>query len=241
MRSFPRIVVWGLATLLTASPGFASPSPGDPPQSSGGKGQDIKASWSLGGGNMRLGKGARISVFDAIDGASGTSGDFQHQWTGGIRVEGDNGGWWRAGGEFAVTSVDSPVTLTNGYVTRQQTIHFMEGTISVLGIAQIPLPFVQPYAGLGPTLLITGTKENIGLSLGAQFVAGARLFFGKQVYVFAEARYQALAGRTYHFNTFGVQEGEFPTVTARVTGSFTALVFGGGIRLTAKPGHKKTS
>jgi hypothetical protein len=240
MRSFSRIVVWGLAALLVASAAFAAPQSGDPPRSSGGRLQNLKVSLALSGGNMRLGSGARISVSDAIDGASGTSGDFRHQWTGGLRFEGDNGGWWRAGVELAVTSVDSPITLGNGYVTRQQTLHFMEGTVSALAMGQIPLPYVQPYAGLGPTLLIAGPKEDLRLAPGLQFVAGARLLFGQHVYAFAEARYQALAGRTYHFNSMGVQEGDFSTVTARVRGSFTALVFGGGIRLTPKPHPKKT-
>ena len=181
-------------------------------------------------GNIHIGQGARMTVRDVTTGSSGVSAEFRPQFVVGGKLDVYSDGLLGLAFDGSFTSVESPVTTTNGSAVQRRTITYMDSALSVLAIVRGRWRVVKPYGGLGPSMLIVHANEQGGfkLSAGMLFMAGTQLWVSRKAFGFAEGRYHLLADRHYSFDSFGVQDGPFPTTTVTVSGSYWSFVVGAG-------------
>jgi hypothetical protein len=192
--------------------------------------KDVRGGVSFYFGNTRIGQGARMTVRDVTNDSSGVSAEFRPQFVVGGRVEAYGDGLLGLAFDGSFTSVESPVTTTNGSAVQRRTITYMDSALSILAIVRGKWRVVKPYGGLGPSMLIVHANEQGGfkLSAGMLFMAGTQLWVSRKAFGFAEARYHLLADRHYSFDSFGVQDAPFPTTTVTVSGSYWSFVAGAG-------------
>lgn len=194
---------------------------------------ETAATVALFGGNITMGSGASLRLKDALEGSSGVSGVFRPRFNIGLRIEGHRR-WFGIALETSSTLVESPVTMIRwGVPQSRRTIRYMETGGSVLAMVRGPLPVLQPYAGVGPSVLVNhaDSEGGVGLTAGLLLVAGIEVSAGRRLFGFAEARRSLLPSRDYSFNAFGIQDGLLPTLAATVSGSHSSIVFGLGLRL----------
>jgi hypothetical protein len=192
--------------------------------------KDIPGGISLYGGNSYLGEGVRLTVRDVTNGSSGVSAEFRPKFVVGARVEAYGDGLLGLAFDGSFTSVESPVTTTNGSAVQRRTITYMDSALSILAVVRGKWRVVKPYGGLGPSMLIVHANEQGGLKLsaGMLFMAGTQLWVSRKAFGFAEGRYHLLADRHYSFDSFGIQDAPFPTTTVTVSGSYWSFVVGAG-------------
>ena len=226
----------GLVALLPT--GALAQGPGEPATSqaqmavpkSSSSAKDVPGGVSFYFGNTRIGQGARMTVRDVTNGSSGFSAEFRPQFVVGARVEAYTDGLLGLAFDGSFTSVESPVTTTNGSAVQRRTITYMDSALSILAIVRGKWRVVKPYGGLGPSMLIVHANEQGGLKLsgGMLFMAGTQFWVSRRAFGFAEARYHLLADRHYSFDSFGIQDAPFPTTTVTVSGNYWSFVAGAG-------------
>ncbi len=219
--------------VLAQGPGEPATSPAQmtPSTSSrSAKGGPVDGSVSFYFGNTHIGQDARMTVTDVTNGSSGVSAEFRPQFVVGGKMEVYSDGLLGLAFDGSFTSVESPVTTTNGSAVQHRTITYMDSALSILAIVRGKWRVVKPYGGLGPSMLIVHANEQGGLKLsaGMLFMAGTQLWVSRKAFGFAEARYHLLADRHYSFDSFGVQDAPFPTTTVTVSGSYWSFVAGAG-------------
>jgi len=234
IRSF--LASAGLIVLLPT--GVLAQGPAEPaslpaqttPSASNKSAKDVRGGFSFYFGNAHIGQDARMTVRDVTSDASGVSAEFHPQFVVGGKLEVYSDGLLGLAFDGSFTSVESPVTTTNGSAVQRRTITYMDSALSVLAIVRGRWRVVKPYGGLGPSMLIVHANEQGGfkLSAGMLFMAGTQLWVSRKAFGFAEGRYHLLADRHYSFDSFGVQDGPFPTTTVTVSGSYWSFVAGAG-------------
>ena len=226
----------GLIVLLPT--GVFAQGPSEPARSqvqpwssrSGAPAKDVSGDFSFYFGNTHIGQGARMTVRDVTNGSSGASADFHPQFVVGGKLEVYSDGLLGLAFDGSFTSVESPVTTSNGNAVQRRIITYMDSALSILAIVRGRWEVVKPYGGLGPSLLLVHADGEGGfkLSAGMLFMAGTQLSVTSRAFGFAEARYRLLADRHYSFDSFGIQDAPFPTTTVTVSGSYWSFVAGAG-------------
>jgi hypothetical protein len=233
-----RSILASASLVVLFAAGVSAQGPAEPPTAkalpessrSGSSVNTDNISFAFFGGSTYMGRGASLSLRDLTNDSCGVTTDFRPRFTAGVKTDAYGEGLLGLMLDGAVTMVDSPIRATNGSTVQHKIIRFMDTAGSLLGVVRGKWSVGRPYAGLGPTILVTHVDNEGGFKLaaGMLFVAGARLRVGRKAFGFAEGRYHLLPDRHYTFDALGIQDPPFPTIAVTVSGNYGSVVFGVG-------------